>query len=262
MISRIRQLAHRMLSLPRRKALDRRLEDEIQGHLDMVADEYVRRGMDPKEARLAARRDFGGVTAIAQQYREERGLPLLETTWQDLRLAFRSLLKNRTFAALAILSFGLGIGANTAIFSVLEAVLLRPLPFMQPERLVILFESVKGGRVGVSIPNLEDWRLGNQTFADLSAFTAQTMSLTRGDRAERVRGGFISPGFFSILGVKPAVGRITYAQGERAAIIDHTLWEQHFQSDAAAVGRNIILNGEAFTIAGVLPGAFAFRSTR
>ena len=161
-MSSFRIFASRLRALFGRRALDGALDDEIQAHIDLLTSENLRNGMPADEARYAALRSFGGIAQVKDEYRQARSLPFVETTLHDFRYAVRSLSKRHGFLLTAVLSLALGIGANIAIFSLLYAALLKPLPFPESHELVLLFESTKGGRTLVSHPNLEDWRQQNE----------------------------------------------------------------------------------------------------
>src|SRR5271154_4397949 len=164
---------------PRR--VDQEFAHELQTHLDMLTDENIRRGMPPEEARRAARIKLGGVTQLKETNRELRGLPFIETFFQDARYALRMLRKNPGFTAIAILTLALGIGANTAIFSVVYAVLLKPLPFKNPQQLVAVFAAKPQEGVpkpGVSFPNFEEWRAQNTVFSELAGNQEHDLNVT------------------------------------------------------------------------------------
>jgi predicted permease len=187
------------------------------------------------------------------------------TLMQDLRYALRMLMKKPGFSFIVVLILALGIGANTAIFSVVNAVLLRPLPYRNPERLVTVFETGSDGKRDVmSYPNFEDYRAQNKVFEHLSAWAAQSVNLTGVERPDRVRGGFVSANFFQLLDVQPALGR-TFASGEdkvgggeRVAVLNHELWQKRFGGDPNLIGKSLKLNGEPFTVVGIMPEHFKF----
>jgi hypothetical protein len=168
-----RVILSRVVAICARRRDDVRLDDEIKEHLDSLVDEYVRRGMSQDQARLAARRDFGGVAQVKDRYRDQQGLPMVDALQQDLRYAVRTLRKHAGFTAVAVLTLAMGVGANTVIFSVLEAVLLRPLPFDEADRLVLVLQRdrrTKESTHNASPANFLDWRARNRSFDGLAAF--------------------------------------------------------------------------------------------
>ena len=177
----LREFGSKLGGLFRKRSLDNQLEEEINEHLDLLIEENIRRGMSPQKAQLAARQDFGAVEQVKETYRERRGLPMLESFLQDLRYGARTLRKNPGFTVVAILTLALGIGSSTAIFSVVNTLLLRPLPFADSSRLVILQEAVPKivpGKFPVSAPDVADFRRINHVFEDLGAFSSLTMDLS------------------------------------------------------------------------------------
>lgn len=190
----------------------------------------------------------------------------MNTLWQDLRFAIRTFAKQPGFAVIAIVTLALGIGANSAIFSVINGVLLKSLPFKQPENIVKLWESMQGGFQGtVSVPNLKDWREQNSVFTKIAAFQYQNFGLQSKDAPERVRAATVSPEFFDVLGVQPQIGR-TIAEGEdqegkhRVAVLGHQLWQSKFAGDRDIAGKTILLGGENYTVIGVMPASFRYPS--
>lgn len=258
MIERIRAAASRIAGLLRRRALDRRLTEEIDTHLAMLAEQYEEKGMDPREAREAAQREFGGIAPMQESYRDQLGMPRLEALIRDIRFAVRSLWRDRLLAAVCLLSLSLAIGAGTAIFSAFEAVVFRPLPFAEGGNLVLVFETSKTGRHLASLPNVEDWRERSSVFSGLSVLSVQTMALSGGGEAEHVRGGFVSPDFFRILKVDPAVGRLELGARTREAVISHRLWTRRYEGRADIAGSVVVLNGEEYSVTGVLRPEFVF----
>src|SRR5919206_178630 len=180
-------------------AVHREIDEELRFHLDMRAEDYIRKGMSPEEARREAERRFGRLTRIKEMGYEVRGGGWLETLWQDLRYGARMLIKSPGFTLIAVITLALGIGANTAIFSVVNAVLLRPFPYEAPERLVILQESIYGGASGaVSYPNFVDWRAQNTVFSSMAAVRAnESFNFTGAGEPERVQGRVVTAAFFS-----------------------------------------------------------------
>jgi predicted permease len=259
----MRILAVRVRGLFGRSRRESELDAELQAHLEALAEENIRRGMTPEEARHAARREFGGVEQAKELYRERRGLPLLETFLQDIRFGTRMLVKNPGFTIVAILTLALGIGANTAIFSVVKAVLMRPLPFKDPSRLVRVNESVvHGGRSPVAYPNYLDWRARNRVFQEMAAYGNCELIISGKDMSDRVDCEQVSDTYFPLLGVSAVLGR-TFTPEENAvpskhavALIGYGLWQRRFGSDLQILGKPIRLNDYEFTIIGVLPKGF------
>lgn len=181
---------------------------------------------------------------------------------QDLRYGLRILRKQPAFSLIIILTLGLGIGANTALFSLINAVLLQPLPYAQPEQLVMVYSRTpREARQGVAWADLRDWQAQSQSFAELAAFTPQSVNLTGRAEPGRLIGGFVSANFFNLLKVKPAAGR-TFVKGEdeagaeRVAIVNYDVWRDRFGADASLVGQTITLNGRIFTVVGIMPAGF------
>jgi putative ABC transport system permease protein len=194
----------------------------------------------------------------------------METLLQDIRYGARTLFKNRAFTAIAVVALALGIGANTAIFTVVNAVLLRPLPFEKPEQLVMVWEKrmqLGRERNPVSPPDFTDWRAQNQVFEDMAAFTSQGFNLGTGTEPERIQGAGVSPSLFTILRTRPRIGRVFDREEDKAganpvAIIGSALWQRGFGSDPDIVGKTIKLNERPYTVVGVMPADFVFPNRR
>jgi hypothetical protein len=203
------------------RANDEDFEREFGAHLDLLIEENLQRGMPPDEARRAARLRLGGLTQLRETNRELRGLPILETFFQDTRFAVRMLRKNPGFTAVAVLTLALGIGANTAIFSVVYAVLLKPLPYTNPEQLFTAFQANKQEGVpedGCSYLNFEDWRAQNHVFSDMAGAVAHQLTLTGRGEPTVVNTSVVTPELFSVLDVKTLAGRIFFgADGKQGA---------------------------------------------
>jgi predicted permease len=252
----------RFLALFRKSRLDDELSAELRSHLEALTEENIRRGMSPVEARYAARREFGGVEQTRELYRERRGLLWIDNSLQDVRFAFRMLTKRPGFAFVAVLTLALGIGANTAIFTVVHSVLLQPLPFPHASRLAIVW-SVYGneGRAPASGPELTAIREQSHLFEDLGGIWAQSGALTGEGEPEQVKVGMMTANFFPILGTNPRLGRF-FAPSEEGpgapfvAIISDGLWHRRFGADPHMIGRAVRLNGQPTTIVGVMPPGF------
>jgi putative ABC transport system permease protein len=260
-----RVVGARVRGLFRRGRLERDLDDEVRFHLDMQIEENLRSGMSPAEARHAALRSFGGVEPMKEQYRHRSSFALLETVAQDIRYALRSLRRSPAFTLASIATLAVAIGANTAMFSVLNAVVLRPLPYHAPERLAMLWteDPAQGLREGRSAYwNYDQWRSRSSSFTALAVFDPVTATLTGAGRADLAGVVRVSPGFFPLLGVQPVLGRV-FTEDEalerrRLAVISHRFWQTRFNGAPGALGADIELDGLASRIIGILPADFQF----
>ncbi len=222
--------------------------------------------MTPEEARYAALRAMGGVEQRKEECRDTRRVRLIEDLMQDLRYGLRTMRKSPGFTVVAVLTLALGIGANTAIFSVVSAVLLRPLPYSEPDKLVMLWERhIREGsnNNAVAPADFRDLRARNQVFTNIAAMFVISLNLSGGNEPERVTTGLVSASFFEVLGIKPMLGRGFLAEEEQAGrnrvvIMNHDLWQRRFGADSNIVGRRISLNGVSFEVVGVLPPSFRF----
>jgi putative ABC transport system permease protein len=246
-------------------AVHREIDEELRFHIDMRSEEYIRKGMSPEEARREAERRFGRLTRIKEMGYEVRGGGLVETLWQDLRYGARMLIKSPGFTLIAVITLALGIGANTAIFSVVNAVLLRPFPYESPERLLILQESVSGGApFSPSYPNFADWRDQNTLFDSMAAVRAnESFNFTGEGEPERLQGRLVSAGFFSTLGIEPLLGRDFLAEEDRpgatpAVILSYGFWQRRFGADPGVIGKQLTFNKQSFTVVGVTPADFQY----
>src|SRR6185295_10683123 len=252
-----------MRNLFRHERVDKDLDEEIRSYFDALVEEKLAAGMPPEEARRAAAIELGGVEQVKERVRETRGGALLESLLQDLRYGLRTLAKNPGFAAVAVLTLALGIGANTAIFSVVNGVLLSPLAGRDPDRLVMLYETTKDiPRVPVSYPNYVDWRQRARSFEDIAIYNGfDQFTMTGQGDPERVRGGLASGNLFTLLGIAPAAGRLIDPRDDRpeaepVAVITDGFWRRRFAQDPGVIGKPIVLDGVAYTIVGVLPPRF------
>jgi putative ABC transport system permease protein len=239
---------------------DEELDEELRADLEMEIEERIRQGMSPADAEASARREFGSLTLIKEATREMWGWPSLERVAQDVRYALRLLRRNPAFTFAVIVSIGLGVGANTAVFTVIDAVLLRPLAFENPDRLVAIVEHPSGGsrdRAVVSGPDFEDFRDQATSFQHLAAFLTFTFPLTEIDEPIMVHCTGVSPDFFDALGMKPVLGR-AYRREEfnvdgEQVVISYGFWQRQFGGDPAVLGRTIYLNHGPHEIIGVMP---------
>jgi putative ABC transport system permease protein len=252
----------RLRALLRRDAVLQDIDEELRAHIEMETEANREVGMAPDEARLSATKSFGNFGSIKDLAYQVRGGGFMETLWQDLRYSGRMLLKHPGFTLIAVLTLTLGIGANTAIFSIVNAVLLRPFPYNAPEQLVIVGEYVEGG--SVSYPNFADWKDDRKVFDGASAVRSnESFNFTGAGDPERLQGRLVSAGFLSLLGVSPLVGRDFIAEDDRpgatpAAILSYGFWNRRFANDQNIVGKQITLNNQSFTVVGVTPQNFEF----
>ncbi len=269
---RLRAWILRLAGLFNKERRERELADELESHLQMHIEDNLRRGMTREEARRQALIKLGGIEQAKEIYRDQRGLPIIESLLQDLRYGLRMLAKNPGFTVVAVLTLGLGIGVNTAIFSVIDAVMLRVLPVQNPEQLVqVGFQGKHSGESFVgesfSYPLFTALRQYNQVFTDISALDYWDLSdahpANPGSTSEPVKGQMVSVNFFSLLGVKPVIGR-TFASDEDngagahpVSVISYALWTRMFAHDPAVLGKRLVIEDTPFTIIGVAPAHFS-----
>lgn len=243
------------------------LEREVRSDLELEEEEQQDKGLPPEEASHAAKRAFGNEALIKDQTREAWGWVPFERLLDDVRYAFRQVSRNPGFAAITVFTLALGIGSTTAIFSIFNATLLRPLPFEDPDRLALLYTSIPNigyeGPGSVTDPDFPEWQKQNQVFDQIAAFRGKTANLTGSGEPERLAGTAVTASFFSVLGVAPELGRAfsVYEQSaghENVALISHKLWARRFASSRDIVGTTIQLDGTPFTVLGVMPAQFEF----
>jgi len=241
---------------------EKELDEEVRTHLEMAAKDRVERGEAAREAEHAARREFGNVGLVKEVTRDVWGWGSFERLMQDLRFGVRMLAKSPGFATVAILTLALGIGANTALFSIVNGVLLNPLPYPEPEQLVTLAESKPNFDSGsISFPNFRDWRKNNRTFSKMGISRPYSYSLTGRGEAEQVSAEFISSDYLAVLGVKPVIGRL-FAEGEDEigaspiVLIGEGFWNRKLGAAPDILGQGLTLDGKTFTIVGVVPASF------
>jgi len=267
-----REAFHRIRSFFRNDPLDRELNNELASHLEMATEENIRRGMSPDDARREALVRFGGIQQSREQHRDARGLPLLDVLMQDLRFTFRTLKREWGFTLVAVLILALGIGANIAVFSVVNTILLRPLPFRDSERLVRIVE--KNPSTGESTKTYtadatQDFQQLNTSFRSVSGYFAFTgpdnLKLIGNGQPLPVTGILVAEGFFQTLGVEARLGRL-FRSGEfvkhapPVALLSYPFWKRQFNGDSHIVGRTIDLSNTSVTVIGVLPDTFDFGS--
>jgi predicted permease len=257
----LRRIGLKLRALLRKEAVERELDEELRFHLQMEAERNIRRGMSPERARLEAKRGFGGVEQVKERCRDARGLRPLENLAQNLRYGTRMLLKRPGFTAMALLVLALGIGANTAVFSMVCVVLLRPLPYGNGERLVVLNQSQPLAGVesiGFSPKEIADYRTQSQTLDGVVEYHSMTFTLLGRAEPQRVQTGVVSADFFEVFGVQPLLGR-TFLPGEDAhgseavLILSHGYWQRAFQGAPDVIGQTVEMNDRIHTIVGVLP---------
>ena len=253
----------RLRSLLRRRVVERELEEELQFHVDRQTERYRRAGVPVGEARRRARLDLGGVEPVKEACRDERGVGAIERAAQDVRFAARELRKRPAFATAVIITFGLGVAATTTIFSVVDGVLLRPLPYPDSQRLVQIGSTFGSVQVAAtSAPDALAIAARVKTMAGVAIARAQPVDLTGGGEPERLTAASVSASFFDVLGVPADLGRALSPDHDRpgtdaVVVLSHRLWQRRFGSDRAAVSRQVVLNGAPHTIIGVMPAGFA-----
>src|SRR5215204_5662038 len=266
-------LMPRMNSLRRnllhREQADRDLNEELEAYLEMLVATKVSAGLNPEEARRAALIEIGGMDQVKERVREIRVGHLLGTVWQDMRYGVRTLVKSPAFTVVAVLSLALGIGANTAIFSVVNGILLRPLPYPESERMVAVWhtppqESFPGmTRFSVSPGNYLDWKEQSRAFEQMAIYQYAGLSLSGGGDPMPVTGASVSSDFFSVLRTQVEKGRAftpdEEQQGrEQVVVLGHGLWRRAFGANPNLVGQTVSLNSRTFTVVGIMPAGFEF----
>lgn len=265
----VQEVLARLRSFFRKRKRDRDFDEEISAHLDLAIQDNIDRGMSAQEARRRALLSIGGVEQARELHRDSRGLPAVETILQDLRYCFRTLRRQAGLTTFSILIIGFGVGASSTVFNVFNALLLRPLPFKDPARLVWIAngDSANLSSQTVQVSNLLDLRAQNQSFTDVAAYSpfygAGDIRLTGTGDPERLTGVPVTENFFPLLGVQPQIGRLFTAEecrwgAPKTALLSHSLWQRHFASNPAIVGRPIVLDDAPVTVVGVMPESFDF----
>jgi putative ABC transport system permease protein len=258
----IREAWRRMLGALGLGPRDRDLSGELAFHRDMFEEQFRARGMDGAAARREARLALGGEAQIAEHWRDQRSLPFFDTLRQDVRYGLRMLRRTPGFTAAALTTLALGIGANTAIFSVIDAVLLRPLPFPDADRLVTVGERTPLGQSSnIGFATMADWRERSRSFEQLALMRTSLPTLVTDGEAERLQGVRVSGNYFDMMRVRPALGRGFTMDEDRpdhrfVAILSDSLWRRRFGADPSIVGRTIVLSELQFRVVGVMPPSF------
>ncbi len=265
MLSRLRTALRALL---RRSQAEREMDEELRYHIERQTEQNIRLGMSPEEARYLARKAFGGVEQAKERSRDTRGIRRLEELWQDLRYGARMLKNQPGFTLIAVVTLALGIGANTAIFSVINGVLLRPLAFHNPDRLFMLWTNNPIYQLGfhefpAANTDLPEWRATATSFEQLAAFQSNPADLSGGGDPEQVGGVEVTANLLPLLGVQPLLGRNLSAEEEqpgrdRVAILSYALWQRRFGGDREILGKTITVNGSPRTVIGILPEGFHF----
>jgi predicted permease len=265
-MDRFRSLLSRIAAIFKRRSLDASLDEELRAHIDLAVEEHVRRGVPEAEARRLALKEFGGVTQVRETYREQRGLPLLEQIRRDLRFGVYQLWKSPGFALTAILTLALGVGANTTVFSLINGLLLRPLPVPESGRLVVMGMNVGGTQANYSFPEslFRGIERRHRAFSTTFAFDRSPFQVKSGTSTEIVFGQYVSGEFFDALETAPLLGRTLNAQDDRkggdpagfGTVISETLWNNRFHRDPDILGRHMVVDNVNFSIVGVMPRSF------
>jgi predicted permease len=250
----------------RRKSMLEDLNQDIRNHIERETQDNIDRGMPPEEARYAALRKFGNVAQVREETREVWGVVWLERLLQDVRYGVRTLRKSPGFASVAVFTLALGIGANVAIFTVVNGVLLQPLPYPNPGQLLTVWEAnpkMGYSQQAASPADFVDWKTQNQAFSGIAAFVNWGANLGGGEGPERVNATLVSAGLFGVLGVTPLFGRTFAPEDEQpfpnqVAILSYPLWQRHFGGDRSIVGKTVNISGRPFTLIGVMPPGFQF----
>ena len=260
------ELGRRLFMLFRRSQFDRDLEEEMHLHRELREQEQIEGGVAPEEARYVARRRFGNDLVLREESRDMWGWNWLEYFVQDIRFGLRMLARNPGFTAVAVITLALGIGANTAIFSVVNAVLLKPLPYADPDRLAVIWVTEPSGPGGLfpdTSPDFRDWQVMNHSFEGMSAITGAGTTLTGSGEPLQLRGLSVSPNTFQLLGAQPQFGR-SFSPDEgpsghnHVVILSYGLWQSAFGGQKNIVGSKVTMDGEAYDVVGVMPKDLRF----
>jgi predicted permease len=246
----------------RRTAVESDLDAEINAHRQLLEDENLAAGLDPARAHRLAAQEMGGVEQVKEEVRSRRAGQWFEQLWQDIRYGLRMLRKSPGFTAMAVITLGLGVGANTAMFSVIDTVLLQPPPFGMPSRVMVVYQKERNGNDNIfSTPNFLEWKRQQGPIAQMAGFSSDSHTLGTSDGVERITGWKASSEMFSVLGVSPALGRPFTTDEDRPGagnfiLLSDSLWKTRFQADRNIVGGKIDLDGIPYTVIGVMPQGF------
>jgi hypothetical protein len=259
----VRRLILRLAALVRGSRLDRELENEIQAHLELAERDAQAAGLSPEEARREARLRFGGLDQMREVHRDERSLRWIDTLWRDARHGIAALRRDPTFTIAAVGVLALGIGANAAVFSLLDAVLLKPLPFPDPGRMVRLWETPTPTSTNQTNPLVFlEWKRQNRSFTALAATAPTATSAIIGGEPVRLAGRLVTSEYFNVFAVSASLGRTFISDDDRigavpVVVLSHETWQSQFGGDHRILNRDLVLDGELFRVIGVLPpGAF------
>src|SRR6266852_4537898 len=267
-MSLLRSMVVGLQSLFRKEQVSQELDEELNGFLEMAAEEKMKEGMTRREALRAVRLERGSLEVTKEVVRSGGWESFVETCWQDLRFGLRVLRKNSGFAAVAVLTLALGIGVNTAIFSALNATILRPLPYKNAEQLVMVWGveprgCCRHGGMVFSSPNFLDFKDQNRVFENMGAFDGTGFTLTSVENPQKIQAGRVTADFFTVLRARPMLGR-AFLPGENEPGRDHVvvlsygIWQRRFGSNSNVVGRTIRLDANEFQVVGVMPHDFDF----
>src|SRR5262245_28333911 len=262
----LKQAYRRIRALFTESSIDRDMEKEMNAHIEMLAEKFEQSGMLPEEARLAASRRFGNFLQLKERGHDVKGAGILGNVCRDVKYALRNLSRTPVFTLTVIMTLALGIGANTALFSVIDRLLLRPLPYPDGDQLMMLYESMANlntPRNVVSPANWLDWQRDNRSFESLAAWNTLAATLTGQGEPERLNGEVVWSEFFPLLRTLPHLGRTftstdDQAQSPCVVVLSHRLWQRRFGGDTAVMGRKIELDANSCEIVGVMPPEFRF----
>ena len=259
------QIKIRLKTLFQKNRVERDLDEELQYHIQKQVEQNLSLGMTQKEAFLDARRGFGGIDQAKEQCRQATGTHLIEEAWQDLRYAVRMLIKKPSFTLTAAITLALGIGANTAIFSAVNSVLLKSMPFYQADSLVLVWGNKPSGGQGkgqVSYTDVFDWQNQNNVFEEVTTYASWEPILSGMGEPAPIYGMRVGDGYFSLMKSKPTLGRVFLPEEQvkgkdSVVVLSHGFWMRQFGGNPTAIGKTVTLNLKSYTIIGVMPADFS-----